>query len=122
MRAGLLHPTTGYSLLITVKAIEFLLAIHSLKEWPESFAKFCLKNRQDQKFYVLLNRVMFQAVRPTFRYRFLEHFYTLPEQVISRFYGHQMDFIDKVRFFMRRPPVRIGLAFDAVLKEKLYAT
>lgn len=122
MRSGLLHPTTGYSLLMAVKTIDYLLSIHSHQEWPKAFKKFRDNALKQQRFYVLLNRVMFQGNSPQFRYRFLEHFYRLPHEVISRFYAHQMDFMDKMRFFLRRPPVEVKAALKAVRNGEIYAT
>lgn len=121
MRSGLLHPTTGYSLLMAVKTIDYLLSIHSHQKWPIAFKKFRENNIKQQRFYVLLNRVMFRGNKPQFRYRFLEHFYRLPEEVISRFYAHQMDFIGKMKFFLRRPPVDVKAALKAVRKREVYA-
>lgn len=120
MRAGLFHPTTGYSFPMAVKTVETLLNVHQEQEWPGALEAFTQNIYQDQVFFILLNRVMFLAAHPEKRYQFLQHFYRLPTDLIGKFYAHQMSAFDKVRFFLRTPPVSVLDAFKAVQRKVIY--
>lgn len=114
MRAGLFHPTTGYSLPLTVKTIDQFLKAHKENQWPH-LQKMLMKSESlNQRIFIWLNRVMFGATHPEKRYTFLQHFYELPETLVDAFYAHQMTFKDWVRFFLRTPPVKVISAFKAL--------
>lgn len=120
MRGGLFHSTTGYSFPDAVRTVELLLNCHSESEWEKALETFSQKKKQDQKFFQILNRVMFGACPSFKRYQFLQHFYRLPEQLMARFYSGQMSFWDKVRFFLRTPPVSLGAAWRTWNQERVY--
>jgi len=120
MRAGLCHPTTGYSFPMAVKTVEVLLNTHLEEEWSHELEKLRRIILRDQKFFMLLNRVMFLATSPNQRFRFLQHFYRLPEDIISGFYAHRLTVWDKARFFMRTPPVPVFSAVHAMKQEALH--
>jgi hypothetical protein len=120
MRAGLFHPTTGYSLAWSVKTVENLLACHDLKEWPKKHAAFCKKQLSSQTIFFWLNRVMFGAGKPEARYRFLQHFYGLPDKLIHRFYASQMTKRNLFEFFMRKPPIGVAKALRAWGRKEVY--
>jgi hypothetical protein len=93
---------------------------HSENDWRCALENFSQKRKEEQRFFQILNRVMFGAVPPLKRYRFLQHFYQLPEPLMACFYSGQMGFWDKVRFFLRTPPVSLGAAWRTWNKESVY--
>ena len=120
MRAGLFHPTTGYSLPDAVRlasaiarapdlspgALERLTRDHAERGW------------RARGFYRLLDVMLFRAADPDQRYRVLERFYRLPEPLIGRFYAAQSSGLDKLRILTGRPPVPIGKAVRAIMNSK----
>lgn len=118
MRAGLFHPTTGYSLPEAVRVAN-LVARH----WPSSSAalaqairEHARKRHRQQGFYRLLNRMLFRAARPDRRHLVLERFYRLPRPLIERFYAGRTTAGDMVRILVGKPPVPIHRAL-ACLRE-----
>lgn len=121
MRASLLHPTTGYSLPHAITSIEYLTSLSEsqwLLKWPQKVKQA----KKKQKFFMRLNRVMFFSRKASERYLFLQHFYHLPPSLMSRFYAGQMSLADKLKFFMRRPPVSLGRAFQSVIMRRADGT
>lgn len=116
LRGGFFHPTTGYSLPDAVRNAALLAeqtdfrspALHRL--YRDRAAQLW----RDRRFYQLLNRMLFRGAAPDQRYRVLEHFYRLPEQVIARFYAAKLTRLDKLRILSGRPPVPIGRALLAM--------
>ena len=120
MRAGLFHPTTGYSLPDAVRlaaaiarAPEPELSREGLARLTRAYAERAWKARG---FYRLLDAMLFRAAEPAERYRVLERFYRLPEPLIGRFYAGRTSFADKVRLLTGKPPVPVGRAFAAIVK------
>ncbi|WP_375450036.1 lycopene beta-cyclase CrtY [uncultured Devosia sp.] len=118
MRAGLFHPTTGYSLPEAVRLAN-LIGMH----WPIGSAALAPRIRQharnrhrEQSFYRLLNRMLFRAARPDRRHLVLQRFYKLPREVIERFYAGRTTASDIVRILVGKPPVPIHRAL-ACLRE-----
>jgi len=120
MRAGLFHPTTGYSFPMAIRTVELLLKVHDEAFWNQELEGFCQNVHKEQRFFILLNRVMFFGNRPEERFRFLQHFYRLPNNLIDNFYAHRVSLLDKARFFLRTPPVPIRAALSALRKEVAY--
>tara|TARA_R110000782_G_scaffold117364_4_gene207723 strand:+ start:34399 stop:35730 length:1332 start_codon:yes stop_codon:yes gene_type:complete len=120
VRAGLFHPTTGYSLPF---AAEFALALAdkgivdsaTLARWSRAWAK---RHWRSGGYYRLLGRMLFDAAPPDQRYRIFERFYRLPAPLIARFYAGQSTLTDKIRILCGRPPVRIRAAMQALMKRK----
>lgn len=118
LRAGLFHPTTGYSLPdavetadrvarareLTTKALLPTLRAHALGTWS------------GRSFYRLLNRMLFRAGAPQSRWRVLERFYGLPEPLVQRFYAGRTTLWDKARILSGKPPVPLWEAM-AQLRE-----
>lgn len=119
-KAGLFHPTTGYSFPLAVQTTEYLLSIHDLTQWLKRHQMFCEAQYRKQRLYFWLNRVMFGAVGPEDRYQFLQHFYELPEKLIHSFYANQFRATEVFEFFMRKPPVKISSAFRAWRRKEIY--
>jgi len=119
LRAALFHPTTGYSLpdaaaladaicalpTIDASSVERLIRERSIRLWRE------------RAFFRLLNRMLFQAARPSERYRVLERFYGLPEALIARFYAARLTGLDKLRLLSGKPPVPLGAALRCIAEK-----
>ena len=112
MRAGLFHPTTGYSLPDAVATAE-LLAGMDLGDRDRVYHRVkqvALGKWRQRAFFRLLNRLLFRAARPTERFRVLEQFYQRPEPLIARFYAGRVTWLDRARVLAGRPPVPIARA------------
>jgi lycopene beta-cyclase len=118
IRAGLFHPTTGYSLPDAVRLASAIarapdLSAEGLARLTRDHAARAWKQRG---FYRLLDTMLFRAAEPEQRYRVLERFYRLPEPLIGRFYAGRSTFADKARILAGKPPVQISRALAAVVK------
>ncbi len=118
MRAGLFHPTTGYSLPEAVR-----LANLVAQAWPVGSAELAgkirehaLRRHREQRFYRLLNRMLFLAAVPSQRHLVLQRFYRLPEPLIERFYAGRTSPTDMARILVGKPPVPVHRAL-ACLRE-----
>lgn len=115
-RAGLFHPTTGYSLPDAVRlAIAIAdapdLSAEALHALTHGAARRAWRARG---FYRMLDAMLFGAALPGQRYRVLERFYRLPPPLIRRFYAARSTTLDKARILTGRPPVPIGRAIGAL--------
>ena len=117
MRAGLFHPTTGYSLPMAVQTVDLLLKTHDESSWAQTLEHFSESIYRRQWFFILLNRVMFLSKCPEQRFQFLQHFYRLPIDLIESFYANRLSLFEKARFFLRTPPVPVRAALSALRKE-----
>jgi lycopene beta-cyclase len=116
LRAGLFHPTTGYSLPDAARTASL---VAELPDWSapalhDALLRFARARWQARGFYRLLGRMLFRAAEPAERYRVLEQFYRLDESLIQRFYASHSTLRDKVRIVAGRPPVPIGRAVKAI--------
>lgn len=120
VRAGLFHPTTGYSLPMAV-AYALLLTQGGIAE-GETLARqsraWAERHWNAGRYYRLLDRMLFDAAPPHERYRIFERFYRLPEPLIARFYAGRSSGLDKIRILCGRPPVRIRAAMQAMFSRK----
>jgi lycopene beta-cyclase len=121
MRAGLFHPTTGYSLPEGVRLAN-LIADH----WPGGSAELApivrahaLKRARQQAFYRLLNRMLFRAAEPSRRHLVLQRFYRLPEPLIERFYAGRTTAWDICRILVGKPPVPVHRALACLTERSL---
>ncbi|KFI08666.1 lycopene beta-cyclase CrtY [Massilia sp. BSC265] len=118
LRAGLFHPTTGYSLPHAVRLAERIAALPDLGA-PQLFAAIREEARrewQGQRFFRLLNRMLFLAGRPEQRWRVMQRFYRLPAPLIARFYAGRPRLADKARLLSGKPPVPVAQALAAACK------
>jgi lycopene beta-cyclase len=119
LRGGFFHPTTGYSLPDAVRNATLLAAQPDLStpalHWL--YRGRAVSLWKEREFYRMLNRMLFRAAAPADRYRVLEHFYRLPNEVIARFYAGQSTALDKLRILSGKPPVPVGKALGA-MREK----
>lgn len=119
LRAGLFHPTTGYSLADAADLAERVAAA------PDLSADALLQLTRDRAletwrargFYRLLNRLLFRAADPALRWRVLQRFYRLPEPLVERFYAGRTTPRDAGRILIGKPPVPIRRAL-AYLSER----
>jgi lycopene beta-cyclase len=116
MRAGLFHPTTGYSLPDAVRTASLIaratdLSGKALHDLTYGLARSTWRERG---FYRMLDKMLFKAAEPAERYRILERFYRLDPRLIGRFYAGHSTISDKARLLMGKPPVPIGRAFEAI--------
>ncbi|WP_326525413.1 lycopene beta-cyclase CrtY [Sphingomonas sp.] len=116
VRAGLFHPTTGYSLPDAVRTASLIagagdLSGAALATLTHDHARAAWKARG---FYRMLDAMLFRAAEPAERYRVLERFYGLDARLIARFYAGRSTLTDKARVLMGRPPVPVGRAIRAI--------
>lgn len=112
MRAGLFHPTTGYSLPDAVATADHLAAMDPVtptRVYSEMRA-MATRRWQERRFFRLLNRWLFRAAQPSERARILEQFYGRPADLIARFYGARLTASDHLRLVAGRPPVAVWRA------------
>ena len=115
---GFFHPTTSYSLPDAVANAAFLAEQTDLSA---ATLNLVLRSRAERmwrqrRFFQWLNRMLFHAAAPDQRYRVLEHFYRLPEDIIARFYAAKLTSLDKLRIFSGRPPVPLRRALAALMR------
>jgi lycopene beta-cyclase len=118
LRAGLFHPTTGYSLPHAVRLAERIAALPDLAA-PLLFDAIrdeALREWRSQRFFRLLNRMLFLAGRPEQRWRVMQRFYRLPAALIARFYAGRLRLADKLQLVSGKPPVPVAQAVRAALK------
>ncbi|MBD1551671.1 lycopene beta-cyclase CrtY [Pseudomonas typographi] len=118
LRAGLFHSTTGYSLPCAVRLADEIarqtdLGHEHLFALVQGIAR---RHWRQQRFFRLLNRMLFLAGQPHDRWQVMQRFYGLPEGLIQRFYAGQPSMADKARLLMGKPPVPMGQALRAALK------
>lgn len=121
LRAGLFHPTTGYSLPDAVRLAD-RVADRLVEDFQAaSLADDIRRHAGDvwdgRGFYRLLNRMLFRAARPEHRYRVLERFYRLPQPLIERFYAARSSLTDKARILSGKPPVPLGAALTCLVEK-----
>jgi lycopene beta-cyclase len=118
LRAGLFHSTTGYSLPLAVRLAERIAAMRTI-DAPGLFAVIHDEARREwrrQRFFRLLNRMLFLAGSPDRRWRVLQRFYRLPASLIAHFYAGRLSWQDKARLLSGKPPVPVGQAVAAACK------
>ena len=118
LRAGLFHPTTGYSLPHAVRLADRVAALDAF-DAPALFAAIRDEARtawNSQRFFRLLNRMLFLAGRPEARWGVMQRFYRLPAPLIARFYAGRLRLGDKARLISGKPPVPVGEAIAAAIK------
>lgn len=120
MRAGLFHPTTGYSLPDAVRLASAIarapdLTRSGLERLTRDHARSAWAGRG---FYRMLDTMLFRAAYPHERYRIMERFYTLSEPLIARFYAARSTRFDQLRILTGKPPIPIPRALRAILRTK----
>lgn len=118
LRAGLFHATTGYSLPYAVRLADLVAGLETLDADTvyQATRTFSVRQWRRQGFMRLLNRMLFYAAPPLQRYRVLQRFYKLPQQLIERFYAAQLTWLDRLRILTGKPPVPVLSAFRAAMQ------
>lgn len=116
VRAGLFHPTTGYSLPDAVRLAALIAAQRdfsgsALHDLTHGHAARLWRQRG---FYRMLDLMLFKAADPDQRYRVLERFYRLSPGLVARFYAARSTSLDKLRVLAGKPPVPVGRAIAAL--------
>ncbi|MEP7116021.1 MAG: lycopene beta-cyclase CrtY [Acidobacteriota bacterium] len=113
VRAGLFHPTTGYSLPDAVTSADLLARVNpfTADRVYSEMRQFATTRWQAGGFYRMLNRLLFRAAAPADRARVLEQFYRRAPALIARFYAGRLTTLDRLRLLSGRPPVPLGQAF-----------
>lgn len=117
LRAGLFHPTTGYSLPDAVRLADRLAGDFQSATVSADIHRYAHDVWGKRGFYRLLNRMLFRAARPEERYRILERFYRLPQPLIERFYAAGSSLADKARILSGKPPVPLGAALTCLVEK-----
>jgi lycopene beta-cyclase len=114
LRAGLFHPTTGYSLPDAARLARRIAAMPDWRGLAAMTRDHARAAWEGRGFYRLLDRMLFRAADPGQRYKVLQRFYRLDERLVGRFYAARSTALDKARLLAGRPPVPIGRALKAV--------
>jgi lycopene beta-cyclase len=116
LRAGLFHPTTGYSLPDAVRLAVAVARSNDLSSLALHDLTYGMAARawRERAFYRMLDTMLFRAAEPEERYRILERFYRLDPSLIGRFYAGRSTLMDKGRLLAGKPPVPVGRAVAAI--------
>ncbi len=116
LRAGLFHPTTGYSLPDALRVAREIASSKTITSSAIANHVADLRDRlwRERKFYRMLNRLLFIAARGDERRTVMEQFYRRPRGLIERFYAGQTSSLDKLRILSGRPPIAIRTALRAL--------
>ena len=106
---GWFHPTTGYSFPVAVRLAQFVAWTDPSELFGEAFQHMQRRHRRQQRFALLLNRMLFGAFAPEDRWNALQRFYTLPTPTIRRFYAMSMSVSDRLRVLCGRPPAGLSM-------------
>jgi lycopene beta-cyclase len=117
VRAGLLHPLTGYSF---PSALAFALDLakqsdvsgSALAAWSKARAA---RHWRKGSFYRMLTKMLFAATTPDMRYYVLQRFYRLDCALIERFYAGESSLSDRLLILSGKPPVPFFRAVATVL-------
>ncbi len=116
MRAGMFHPTTGYSLPDAVRIASMLADRRDFSGTALHDATYAMARStwNARGFYRMLDTMLFRAAEPEERYRVLERFYRLSPSLVGRFYAGQSTLFDKARVLTGKPPVPFWRAIRAI--------
>ena len=117
IKGGFYHAVTGYSFPNALKMAEGI-SNHMLSKKDDIgsgkrvtlqpfISKLQGKHYKSERFFRLLNRMLFRAAKADERYIVLQRFYGLNESLIERFYAGELRWVDKVRILIGKPPVPI---------------
>lgn len=118
IRGGFYHAVTGYSFPAALNMAYWVawdIKTFSGEDYTPVHAGNWIgfnqaQHYQDERFFRLLNRMLFRAAKPEERYKVLQRFYGLSEGLIRRFYAGTLTRRDKIRILIGKPPVPISKA------------
>ncbi len=118
LRAGLFHATTGYSLPSAMAVAEMIASLPNLssEQVQQVITQFSQHQWRKQRFFRLLNRMLFLAAPANQRWYVMQRFYRLNAGLITRFYAGRLRYSDKIRILSGKPPVPLFAAIKAMLK------
>jgi lycopene beta-cyclase len=116
MRAGLFHPTTGYSLPDAIRLASLVAGATDLSHSAllRLTHDHAARTWGSRGFYRLLDTMLFRAAAPEQRYRVLQRFYRLDPALVQRFYAAESTRADRLRILAGRPPVPVHRAVRAI--------
>ena len=114
VRAGVFQATTGYSLPDAVRFAALLVEAIDAPDLAGRLRAFAVEAWRRQRFYRMLDMMLFRAGKPEERYRILERFYRLRPALIERFYAGQSTSADKLRILSGKPPVPFWRAVNVI--------
>jgi lycopene beta-cyclase len=116
MRAGLFHPTTGYSLPDAIRLASLIGAADDLSHAAllRLTHDHAARTWRERGFYRLLDTMLFRAADPELRYKVLQRFYRLGPALVQRFYAGESTRRDQLRILAGRPPVPVHRAVRAI--------
>lgn len=111
-RVGFFHSSTSHALPDVVRIAEFISDLPQLRTGPvgSELREFRKAWIEQQRFYRLVNRLVFRAVEPSLRYQILERFYGQREDLIERYFAGTSTRADRPRILGAKPVVRPGRA------------
>ena len=117
LRAGLFHPTTGYSLPLAVTLADRLAEMPAMTSASlnATIRQVATQAWQQQRFFRMLNRMLFLAGPAGQRWQVMQRFYGLPEGLIARFYAGKLTLPDRLRILSGKPPVPVLAALQAIM-------
>lgn len=120
MAGEFFHPVTGYSLPDSLRLADKISRLEKItsEAVAQTIKDYRAERRRRKQFYYLLNRMMFLAAPPAERRKIFEHFYSLPEDLIQRFYAGDTNFVDCLRLLSGRPPVPLLPAIRSLFSQK----
>ncbi|UHD47082.1 lycopene beta-cyclase CrtY [Aureimonas altamirensis] len=117
LRAGLFHPTTGYSLPDAVHTADLIATQPDIATPPLAAAvtRHSLAEWRARRIFRLLNRLLFLGAGDGERRDILEHFHRLPDTTIARFYAARLSSADIIRIFAGKPPMPVRRALSILM-------
>lgn len=117
VRAGLFHPTTGYSLpdAVATALLVARLRDHDGVALHDRLHAHARARWRRRGYYRLLAKMLFRAGEADERYRIFDRFYRLDERLVERFYAAHSSLGDKARLLAGKPPVPVTGAIRAIL-------
>jgi lycopene beta-cyclase len=119
-RAGLFHPTTGFSLPDAVRTAALIAGLPDVSgaALHDALHAHARTTWEGRGFYRMLDRMLFKTIAPDQRYRIMQRFYGLRPRLIERFYAGSTSMLDKLRILTGKPPVPILEAMKVVREKK----
>jgi lycopene beta-cyclase len=98
---------TGYSLARTFRTIDSL--VEECGDWEvrtvtAKLVELHERETKDERFFLLLNRVLFRAPKPERRWRVLRRFYGLEQGLVDRFHQGHLRPLDRWRLLLGKLP------------------